>query len=409
MTRWVCAALLACLPALTAAQQGKLRDGDRVVFYGDSITAQRLYTRFVEDFVLTREPMLRVAFFNAGVPGDTAHGGYTGDTATRLKRDVLPHAPTVVTVMLGMNDGYYMPFNQEYLSAYKRDYRALVATLQTRLPAARITLAAPTPYDELTHGSGGFPHYSEVVARHAAYDRELATELHVDFCDFGAPVSALLRTAIERNPSLATLLIPDRIHPSAAAHWVMAAALARAWGLSPVVSSVQIDARGVRVATAENATIDGLAASESGLHWIQTDRSLPLPLPLDDPMLQFVLGISDLETMDRQILRVENLPAPRYALVIDTTKVGEFSREELAQGVNLALHVTPMLNQAETVDQLERARTQLEDARFVLCIEGSGPQCDQIEPALREKDAALLAQQRKAAQPSAHTFTLTAR
>jgi hypothetical protein len=31
-----------------------LKDGDRVVFYGDSITDQRLYTTFTETFVLTR-------------------------------------------------------------------------------------------------------------------------------------------------------------------------------------------------------------------------------------------------------------------------------------------------------------------------------------------------------------------
>ena len=33
-----------------------LKDGDRVVFYGDSITDQRLYTTFTETFVVTRFP-----------------------------------------------------------------------------------------------------------------------------------------------------------------------------------------------------------------------------------------------------------------------------------------------------------------------------------------------------------------
>jgi hypothetical protein len=31
-----------------------LHDGDRVVFYCDSITAQRYYMRFVEDFIVSR-------------------------------------------------------------------------------------------------------------------------------------------------------------------------------------------------------------------------------------------------------------------------------------------------------------------------------------------------------------------
>ena len=39
-----------------------LNTGDRVVFYGDSITDQRLYTVYVETYVLTRFPKLDVTF-----------------------------------------------------------------------------------------------------------------------------------------------------------------------------------------------------------------------------------------------------------------------------------------------------------------------------------------------------------
>jgi len=76
-----------------AGQQLVLHEGDRVAFYGDSITAQRFYTRFVEDFVLTRDPRLHVTFCNSGVPGDTVNGGYTGDAPTRLNRDLFPQHP----------------------------------------------------------------------------------------------------------------------------------------------------------------------------------------------------------------------------------------------------------------------------------------------------------------------------
>jgi lysophospholipase L1-like esterase len=154
-------------------QELALHEGDRVVFYGDSITAQRLYTRFIEDFALTRYPQMHVTFWNAGIPGDTVYGGYTGDMPTRLKRDLLPHQPTMITIMLGMNDGYYMAFNQKYLDVYKEGYRKLLDTLQSGVPAARVTLISPTPYDEVTHGSE-FIHYNEVVSRHSAFVKELA-------------------------------------------------------------------------------------------------------------------------------------------------------------------------------------------------------------------------------------------
>jgi len=53
------------------------------------------------------------------------------------------------------------------------------------------------------------------------------------------------------------------------------------------------------------------------MKWRQTDNALPLPLPLDDGMIQFVLSISELEAMDRQLLRVNGLQAARYTLKID--------------------------------------------------------------------------------------------
>ena len=115
-------------------QEFALHEGDRVVLYGDSITAQRLYTRFAEDFILTRYPQMHVTFWNAGVPGDTVYGGYTGDMPTRVKRDVLPHRPSVITIMLGMNDGYYMAFNQKYLDIYPRG-PGRPAPPQARCPA----------------------------------------------------------------------------------------------------------------------------------------------------------------------------------------------------------------------------------------------------------------------------------
>ncbi|MGC8552450.1 MAG: GDSL-type esterase/lipase family protein [Phycisphaerae bacterium] len=89
-----------------------LHDGDRVCFYGDSITEQRFYPVAVETYVLTRFPNLKVDFVDSGVGGDRVTGGWAGNINVRLKRDVYPFKPTVVTIMLGMNDASYRPFDQ---------------------------------------------------------------------------------------------------------------------------------------------------------------------------------------------------------------------------------------------------------------------------------------------------------
>src|SRR5580693_8359167 len=89
----------------TAQSPFYLKEGDHVVFYGDSITDQRLYTTFTESYVVTRFPTLNVAFTHSGWGGDRVTGGGGGPIDLRLSRDVFPYHPTVVTIMLGMNDG----------------------------------------------------------------------------------------------------------------------------------------------------------------------------------------------------------------------------------------------------------------------------------------------------------------
>ena len=46
-----------------------LQNGDTLVFLGDSITHQVLYTQYVEDYYYTRYPNRRIRFHNAGVSG----------------------------------------------------------------------------------------------------------------------------------------------------------------------------------------------------------------------------------------------------------------------------------------------------------------------------------------------------
>jgi len=70
-----------------------LKDGDTVVFLGDSITHQCLYTQYIEDYFYTRYPKLHIHFHNAGVGGDRAK-----DALTRMRVTSSARAP-----MVGLN------------------------------------------------------------------------------------------------------------------------------------------------------------------------------------------------------------------------------------------------------------------------------------------------------------------
>jgi hypothetical protein len=72
-----------------------LRDGDRVIFYGDSITEPRLYTSFVETYAITRFPGYHFEFRNSAWGGDRVSGGRGGAIDVRLQRDVIAHRPAL--------------------------------------------------------------------------------------------------------------------------------------------------------------------------------------------------------------------------------------------------------------------------------------------------------------------------
>lgn len=359
------AACVCCSASALHAQEFYLHNGDRVTFYGDSITAQRYYTRDIQDFVETRYPDLRVEYHNAGVPGDKVSGGYAGDAATRVSRDVKPWNPTVITMMLGMNDGDYVPPDPKIFADYQSGYEKLIALMRGAAPGARITLIENTPYDEITHGTE-FAGYMATTAQNAAATPALGRREGLPVVDDFTPVKTLLERATAINPSLASLLVIGRIHPAEPLQWIMAEAVMRAWHLNPVVSAVTISAPTRTVTQSRRTQVTGFSSSKGVISWSQQDAALPAPFDFDDPLMNFVLSISDLASIDQEMLTVEGLEQGEYKLTIDGKDVGTFSAKQLAEGVNLALRKTPMWQQARDYDFQLSQRSQMEDADLLL-------------------------------------------
>ena len=260
-----------------------LKDKDVVVFYGDSITDQRMYTVAAEAFVLTRFPQMQVRFVHSGWGGDRVTGGGGGNLETRLKRDVLPFHPTVVTIMLGMNDGRYRRFDEEIFNAYTTGMEKIVALLREDSPAVRVTLIEPSPYDDVTRPPMFTDGYNSVLVRYGAYLRELAKRTPDSMAaDMNSGVVKMLRQANQTDAELAKKIIPDRVHPGWAGHLIMAAEVLKAWHAPALVTKVEIDAKGMTPVMAANTTITGLRELDGALVWTQKDLALPMPLPDQD-------------------------------------------------------------------------------------------------------------------------------
>jgi lysophospholipase L1-like esterase len=338
-------------PALAAEAPAPfaLRDGDRVVFYGDSITQDGGYGRFVEEYVRTRFPQWDVRFYNAGVGGDTVGGGWAGPADVRLERDVIALKPTVVTIMLGMNDGGYKRFDPMTLSTFGDGYREIVAKLRQALPDVRLTFIRSSPFDDISRPPQFAPGYDDALRRFGCYVATLGASEKATVVDFREPVNTGIAAVLKENPDLARQLVPDRVHPGPAGHTVMGATLLRAWNAPSLVSRVAIDAA-AKTVVAENADVTDLAAAAGGLSWTQLDHALPLPVSFDDATTELAQKAgADLEGLDQQVLQVSALATGRYELKIDGQAVGTFTDAELAQGVNLARYNTPMRWQAFAV------------------------------------------------------------
>jgi lysophospholipase L1-like esterase len=389
-----------------------LKDGDRVVFYGDSITDQRLYTSFVETYVMTRFPQMKVTFINSGVSGDRVTGGQAGSIYVRLQRDVFAYQPTVMTIMLGMNDGGYHAFDQESFDVYAGGYRHIIQMVKQSVPGIRLTLIRPSPYDDVTRPVTFTGGYNKVLTRYGEFIEELGQREGLTVADLNTPMVAALEAANSVNAEAAKKIVPDRVHPSPGGHLLMAEALLKAWKAPAMVTAVEIDVAAKRAVRADNTQVTDLETGDR-IAWTQVDGALPMPLDSDDESMAVALRASDfVEALDQEPLKITGLTAARYTLKIDGGGQGSFTKQQLTEGVNLATISTPMAKQAAVVHDLTLRHGGVHFARWRLVqlnlrnIQAAHTQA--ASDALDALEQEVIQQQREAAHPKPHHYELVA-
>lgn len=405
-------ALLLLIPASALAQGTFLvRNGDRVVFYGDSITDQRLYTLYVETYIVTRFPHLDASFVHSGWGGDRVSGGGGGPIDVRIQRDILPYRPTVMTIMLGMNDGGYRAFDQKLFDQYTSGYQHIVETVQKAFPHIRLTLIQASPYDDVTRPPNFDGGYNAVLIRYGEWVKNYAPQVGATVADLNSPVVATLEKAKAADAALAQKILPDRVHPGPAGHLIMAEAILKAWNAPATVAAVEINAARKRVVSAENSKIRDFVSTANGLAWSETDGALPMPFEQKDAATALVMRSSDfIQSLDQEPLKVTGLKAEHYTLKIDGELIGTFTSEQLSAGINLAEFSTPMFKQATEVETLGEKHNLVHFNRWrnvqVPLAGLSAPHLQQALDDLDALDSDLVSQQRAAAQPKPHQYEL---
>jgi lysophospholipase L1-like esterase len=355
---------LEVLAASAIAGEFFIKDGDRVVFLGDSITEQRLYTTYIEAYALTRHPEWKLWFRNVGWGGDTswlrqrAHPDenqlFAADEARQqkmvedsvargLKRDVLPLKPTAVTIKFGMNDHSYQKFREDIFKAYVRSQSELGKVLEAN--GARVAFLTSQPIEDKR------PDPDKDVKNQSLRQfsdglKEVAAKQGATFVDQFDPYMAIMLRERATDPA-AFIGGGDAVHPGPAGHTIMAWAVLKGLGATALVSRAEIDGAAGKLMAAEACRVTNLKADQGTVAFDRSDDALPMPV---DPKAEPALKIAPiLQDLDRYELQITGLPAGNYELSIDGESAGKASSEDLAKGWNLAITAGPITKQAQEV------------------------------------------------------------
>jgi lysophospholipase L1-like esterase len=406
------AILLHCISGFLSAQQEFfLKDGDTVVFYGDSITERRIYSSFTEAYVLTRFPKLNVRFVHSGWAGDTVAGGAGGSLQVRLQRDVIAYRPTVVTILLGMNDGHYRRLNETTYRDFTTGYEKLVRTLKAALPQARLSLLEPSPYDDITRPPRFPGGYNEVLTRFGQFISALGEREKAMVVDLNGAVVGSLMAVNAKDPSAARDFIPDRVHPGPAASLLMAEALLKSWNAPAIVTEVAIDAESQTASQTVRAEVHSILRTGGTLSWTQNDAALPFPVDWQDSALSVAAYSSDfISAIDDQPLRVRNLKPGDYTLRIDGQEIATYPADQFARGINLSAFKTPMLKQAVQVLKLTNQHIDVHLSRWRLVqVPLAQYELPHYNAAIADLDTLereVIARQHATAQPRLHFYEI---
>jgi len=194
----------------------------------------------------------------------------------------------------------------------------------------------------------------------------------------------------------------------------MAAELLKSWHAPALVSAVEIDASTKKVPEAKGTSVSELKVGET-ISWTQFDEALPMPVDWNDPVVALAVKSSDfLQALNLHTLKVRGLSAANFVLKIDGDEMGSFTREQLAEGINLATLSTPMTKQAAAVHKLTLQHNNVHFQRWrqvqVPLADGKTPKVQKatrdLMTALDEEEADVVKEQRVAAQPTQHQFQL---
>jgi len=195
----------------------------KILFLGNSITYSGQYISYIEAYLMLQHPKRKLKFINVGLPSETvsglselnhAQGKFPRpDLGERLHRVLSKIKPDLVFANYGINDGIYLPYDDERFQKFKDGilwmHDAIVKT------GAEIIHLTPPVYD------GSNPDtYDNVMDIYSHWLLSRRYTHHWKVIDIHSPMKKQLNEQRLKNPKFT--FAPDGVHPNKKGHWVMA-------------------------------------------------------------------------------------------------------------------------------------------------------------------------------------------
>lgn len=300
---------------------------ERVVFFGDSITASGQYTVYLEAYLRTRFPDTKWAFINSGKSSETLsglseqdHPGKRRNAMDRFVNDVALYSPTLVISCFGINDGIYHPYSDQRFGAFTNGVGKLIERVLSETKAT-LVLCTPPTYDpiefienddkrpEETYGyKQPYSGYDDVMARYAGWVRTVS-DPGIVIADVHRRMRHHLDQRRKQNPNFR--LQGDGIHPNETGHLLMALAIIDALQLQGPANVLNIN---------------------SGTNKVL----VKLPLPVDsrwDRQSLFFENFHD--NYNRTTIKSDNPNNRQFIISVNGSALTNVIGSQLAKGINI--------------------------------------------------------------------------
>lgn len=347
MKRLVVALVALCAIATSAPvhAQNQLQKGDFVAVCGDSITEQKQYSVFIEEYLLMCKPQADVRVMQFGWSGEVAPG-----FLSKMPNEAMKFPFTVATTAYGMNDGGYSPMNDAKAKRYRDAMQGIVDNFKKHGVHFIVvgspgcvdadTFLKPDPNDpEPDAKKKRKVNQSEMYNNTLAGLREIAKETaQKNGCAFADVYGTMVDAMTKAKAKYGTkyhVAGGDGVHPAQNGQLCMAYAFLKGLGVDGNIGTITVDLAANKAEATDGHKVLGVNAGAVDVESVK----YPFCFYGDPKNPSATTGIIEFlpfnQDLNRYTLVVKNVGAAK-ARVTWGKESKEFAAADLEKGVNLA-------------------------------------------------------------------------